>query len=277
MYQPPAGNRKPPRSMITAGILIAILAVVTIVSAFTVMQLPDPVTDQGKDIDLLYQPVLAISLIVFFGVTAAIIYALFRFRRTGPEIPEQVHGNNKLEFTWTAIPILILVVLFIPSFRLVLDLKTPPADDEIDITVEAVGHQWWWEFIYPDDGVRVQVTPPNYDDLTPPTMVVPVGKTVRVIVRSTDVIHSFYFPNSLYKIQAVPGNLNEMHFRISPENVGTYSGQCYQFCGTRHADMLFIVDAVSEADYERWLSEAQAAQGVIPAAAEAVAAGAGGN
>jgi cytochrome c oxidase subunit 2 len=248
--------------MIVAGVLILILAVVTIVSALTVFQLPDAITEEARRTDALYQATLIVSFIVFFGVTAAIIYAIFRFQRRSPdEIPQQIHGSSFLEVTWTVIPIIILVALFIPALVLLMDLKNPPPDDEVDVTVEAVGHQWWWEFIYPESGIRVQATPPNYEDLTPPVLVVPVDQTILIRVRSTDVIHSFSAPNTLYKIQAIPGNVNEMHFKAEKE--GTYFGQCYQFCGLRHSDMLFTLDVRSEADYNRWLQETRRAQGIV--------------
>jgi cytochrome c oxidase subunit II len=262
MTQDPAGRRRPPVSIIIAATLIVILAVVTIVGALTVFQLPHPVTHDGKNVHLLYEAVLAVSFFIFFLVTAGIIWAIFRYRRVDDTIPEQVHGSNVLEMTWTIIPIIILVVLFIPALILVLDLKTPPKDSEIDLTVNAIGHQWWWEFEYPDKGVTVQATPPNYDDLTPPTLVLPVGKTIVINVSSTDVVHSFYAPHTLYKIQAIPGMINTIHFVIDEE--GTYSGQCYQFCGLRHSDMRFVIDARSEADFEAWLAQTQAEQGVTP-------------
>ena len=258
----PGGNRAPSGSMIVAGIIIFILAIVTVVSALTVFQLPDAVTEQARRTDALYQATLAISFIVFFGVTAGIIYAVFRFKRRSPdEVPEQIHGSSFLEVTWTVIPIIILVALFIPALVLLIDLKNPPAEGDVDVTVEAIGHQWWWEFVYPDDGIRVQPTPPNYDDLSPPVLVVPVDQVILVRVRSTDVIHSFSAPNTLYKIQAIPGNVNEMHFRAEKE--GTYFGQCYQFCGLRHSDMLFTLDVRSEAEYNQWLQETRAAQGIV--------------
>lgn len=268
MNQHPAGNGRPSTGTVIAVILIVILGFFTILGAVTVFQLPDPITEQAKRTDLLYQPVLAISFIVFFLVTSAIIWAIFRYRRTGPELPAQIHGSSALELTWTVIPIIILVVLFIPSLILVLDLKTPPADDDVDLVVEAVGHQWWWEFVYPDANIRVQATPPNYDDLTPPALVVPVGKTVVVKVRSTDVIHSFSAPNTLYKIQAIPGNVNQMHFKA--EKVGVYTGQCYQYCGLRHSDMRFVLEVKSQADYDAWVRQEQARQGVSDSSDHAV-------
>jgi cytochrome c oxidase subunit 2 len=264
MTQNPAGRRRPSVSIIIALALILILAVVTIVGALTAFQLPDAITETSKDVDLLYQAVLAVSFVIFFLVTAGIIWAVFRYRRVDDTIPEQVHGSSTLEAVWTVIPIIILVFLFVPSLIFLLDIKTIPDDEDVDIRVVAVGHQWWWEFKYPDDGVTVQATPPNYDDLDPPALVVPVGQVIVIEIRSTDVIHSFGIPNTLYKMHAVPGNINYMHIKV--EDVGVYRGQCYQFCGLRHSDMLFVLDVRSQADYEAWLRETQAAQGVVPPA-----------
>jgi cytochrome c oxidase subunit II len=256
---------KPPARSIVALAIIVVLAIVTIIAAVTVFQLPDPVTEEGKRTESLYQPVLAVSFVVFFAVTSGIIWAMLRYKRQSEDeaLPVQVHGSSVLEATWTIIPIIILVALFIPSLILVLDLKNPPDDEDADVRVEAIGHQWWWEFRYPDDGVVVQATPPNYDNLEPPTLVLPVGAEVVIHLSSTDVVHSFSAPNTLYKLQAIPGNINTMHMTF--EQTGVFSGQCYQFCGLRHADMLFLIDVREQADYEAWLSETQAAQGVDPA------------
>lgn len=262
MNQHPAGNRNFTGATLVAAILITILGAVTILSFFTVFQMPDAITEEGARIDSLWQVTLAICLVVFFMVTAGIIWAIFRYRRRGPELPEQIHGSDKLEMAWTIIPILILVGLFAGSIGLLLDLKQQPSESEADIVIEVVGHQWWWEFIYPASGIRIQAVPPNYEDLKPPALVLPVGKTVLLKVRSTDVIHSFYAPNTLYKIQAIPGNINQMHFKLRVKDTGTYHGQCYQFCGLRHSDMLWILDARSESDFQRWVSETRRAQGL---------------
>src|SRR3954454_18212988 len=114
---------RPSGSMIIAGVLILILAVVTVVGALTAFQLPEAITEEGKRTHVLYEVVLAISFLVFFGVTSALIYAIFRFRRQpGDPLPVQVHGSSTLEFLWTAIPVIILIALLIPSILLVIDL-----------------------------------------------------------------------------------------------------------------------------------------------------------
>jgi cytochrome c oxidase subunit II len=251
------GGRWSPGTAIAIG-LIFIVGLVCLIASQNVLQLPEAITVQGDRIKNLYTATLAICLIVYVLVTGGIIWAIFQFKRKSPdEIPAQIHGSSKLETIWTAIPIMILVGLFIPAMILVLDLKTPP--DDPFVTVDAVGHQWWWEFAY-ENGIKVQSLPPNYDDLDPPRLVVPVGQTVRVVVKSTDVIHSFSAPNLLYKVQAIPGNINEMHFKA--EKTGEFLGQCYQFCGLRHSDMRWVLDVRSEADYNRWVSETRRAQGL---------------
>jgi cytochrome c oxidase subunit 2 len=256
-----------------AGALIVALAVLTIVGAVFAFQLEEPITSQARDIDLLYKITLAISLLVFFGVSAGIIWAIFRYRRTSDELPVQVHGSSTLEFTWTVIPILILVGLFVPSLALMIDLKSPSAEAEADVVVEVVGHQWWWEFRYPNEGIDIAPIPPSYqlenvplgdDAFAPPTIVLPVDARVLFKVGSADVIHSFYLPQFLFKMHAVPGTINE--FDVDLEEEGAYTGQCAQFCGLRHADMLFIIDVRSQAEYEQWLTETRQDQAAAQAA-----------
>jgi cytochrome c oxidase subunit 2 len=259
MNQPPAGSRKPSKSTIIAGLLILGVIGITVLGGLTALQPRDSITEQGDRTMLLYNVTLVVSSVIYVLVTSALIWAVFRYKRRGPAMPVQVHGSNVLELGWTIVPILILVGLFIPTLILVTDLKTPPDDDDVFLTVEAVAHQWWWEFIYPD-GTRIQQTPPNYEDLTPPSLVIPTDKTVVVKVRSTDVVHSFYAPNTLYKVQAIPGTVNQLHFKVEDE--GVYYGQCYQFCGLRHSDMLFLLDARTESEYQSWLGEQRRAQGI---------------
>ncbi len=257
----PSGRRKPPLRMLIAITLITILGAVTILGGVTVLQLPHPISTQAHDTHLLYEAVLAVSLVVFFGVTSGIIWAIFRYKREPGDdtIPEQIHGSNALEMTWTIIPILILVALFIPALLLVLDLKSQPAEADAAVVVDVYGHQWWWEFDYNQDGFKVQPTPPDYANLDPPRLVVPVGETVLLRIHSTDVVHSFSVPHLLYKIQAIPGNVNEMHFKIKDNEIGTYTGQCYQFCGLHHSDMRFVLDVRSQADYDAWVAQQKAA------------------
>jgi cytochrome c oxidase subunit 2 len=222
-----------------------------------------PATDSGRIVQGIYSLVTWIDLAIFIVVFGLLAFAVLRYRvrpgQAAGALPKQVHGNALMELTWTIIPAIILIFIAVPTWSGIFRAARPPAQGAF--IVEAIGHQWWWEFKYLDDGVTVQATPPNYDDLDPPALVVPVGTTIVIDIRSTDVIHSFGIPNTLYKMHAVPGNINQMH--ITVEDVGVYRGQCYQFCGLRHSDMLFILDARSQADYEAWLRETQAAQGIV--------------
>ena len=256
----PPGRRKPTVGELFALTLIVILAVVTIVAALTVFQLPHPISEQADNTHLLYEAVLVVSFVVFFLVTAGIIWAALHFKRKPGDdrIPEQIHGSNVLEMTWTVIPVLILVALFIPSLIIVLDMKSQPAEADAAVVVDVYAHQWWWEFDYNQDGFKVQATPPDYANLDPPALVVPVGETVLLRIHSTDVVHSFYVPHLLYKIQAVPGNINEMHFKVKDSEVGVYTGQCFQFCGLHHSDMRFVLDARTQADYNAWVAQQKA-------------------
>ena len=135
MNQPPAGSRRPSNATIISGLLILAVIAITVLGALTALQPPDSVTELGNDVWMLYQATLAVSLTIYVLVTSAIIWAVFHFKRRGPAIPDQVHGSTVLELTWTVVPVLILVALFVPSFILVRDLKTPPNDEDVYLTV----------------------------------------------------------------------------------------------------------------------------------------------
>jgi cytochrome c oxidase subunit 2 len=253
------------RSGSNSGTLIAIFLIVVLVAAtmvayFTVMQFPDQVTEEADDINSLYAITLALATFVFLSVEALIIWVVFRFRRRSNTDPAQVHGNNRLEFGWTAIPVMIMVVLFTLSAPLVIDLRDSEAE-AADLTVNVTGRQWFWEYEYPEEGITIQEIP-DYENPDPPALVVPVDQLVVLNVTSGDVVHSFYVPDFLYKIQAIPGQVNEMHF--TAEEIGTYTGQCAQFCGLNHAQMLLKVEVVSQEDYDAWVEEQLAAQEETP-------------
>lgn len=290
MIQPSRGSRRPSGWVLLAIVLIAVLGIVVVISSLTVLQLPEAVTEQGKKTKDLYTATLTISMIIYFGVSAGIIWAIFRYRRTGPELPPQTHGNSTVEFICMVIPIVILVGLFIPSLILLIDLKTPPDDSKLVsgevMTVEVIGAQWYWQFVYCptgkvydasalldcESGNNLRVSGAGTSQ--PPVLVLPVGQTVVLKIKSNDVVHSFYAPHLLYKMQAIPGNINEMHFKI--EKAGTYTGQCYQFCGLSHADMRFAIDAKDPAEYQQWLNQQKKAQG-LPAGPDNLAAADSGN
>lgn len=209
---------------------------------------PDPVTEDGQDVFNLYLLVLALAAIVFVGVEGFILYAIFRYRRQPGDdvLPEQHHGNNTVEVIWTIIPTVIVLILF--TFSVITLGQMEGGSEEPGVTIEVDGFQWQWTFSYPEGG-NVTGAIGN-----PPTLVVPVNEPVRLVLTSLDVNHAFYVPQFLIKRDLIPvgenGTPNELEFTITEE--GTYAGQCAEFCGTAHADMTFVVDAVSRAAYDEY-------------------------
>ena len=184
---------------------------------------------------------------MFLVVAGLLVWSMIRYRRRGDELPRQIHGNNKLELTWTLIPLLLVVVLFVVTIQgqnKALEKSTRPA-----LEVDVLAFQWSWRFAYEGQGVVVTGSPGNI-----PELVVPVGQPVRIRLRSADVVHSFYVPRTLFKRQAIPGRTTE--FDLTFEKVGTYQGHCVQFCGLAHDDMLFRVRVVSPGEFQSWLAQA---------------------
>jgi cytochrome c oxidase subunit 2 len=208
---------------------------------------PQSVTEEGRAIHGLYNLFLYIAAVIFVVVSGLVIWSVIRYRRRGDELPKQTHGNNRLELTWTLIPTVIVLFLFVVTIQAqnkVLDSSARPG---VNVTVTAF--QWSWRFTYEGTGAEVLGSPERI-----PEMVVPVGQTVRVKLVSADVVHAFYVPQTLFKRQAIPGTDNE--FDLTFEKVGLYHGQCTQFCGLQHPDMVFRVRVVSQGEYQSWLTAA---------------------
>ncbi len=184
----------------------------------------------------------ALSLAIL--VWALIIVAAIRFRRTerNPEPRSQRANNVPLEIAWTIVPLLIVVGLFIYTYRIEAGVEALAADAPVRVTVN--GFRWGWTFAYAG-GPTIDGT-----SLHPPQMVLPAGRTAAITVTSSDVIHSFWVPDMLFKRDAVPGRATT--FDLTPTTPGTYLGRCGEFCGLNHALMTFSVRVVSPAEYERW-------------------------
>ena len=207
---------------------------------------PDPATAAGQDVFNLYLIVLALAAIVFFGVEGFILYAIFRYRRRPGDdvLPEQHHGNTAVEIVWTIIPTVIVFILFGFSLVTLGEVEASSEDPGVEIRVE--GFQWSWRFHYPGEVVS------GPQGAEPPVLGVPVDEPVRVILESDNVNHAFYVPEFLLKRDLIPGQTNVLEFTVTEP--GTYAGQCAEFCGTAHADMVFTVEAVERADYDAWLA-----------------------
>jgi cytochrome c oxidase subunit 2 len=205
---------------------------------------PSPVTTEGRDARNAYNIFLVAAAVVFTVVAVWLLWSVVRYRRRGDELPSQIHGNNKLELIWTAIPLALVLFLFVVTIRAQNRiLADPPARVTVDITA----FQWSWEFDYEGSSTQIIGSPGHV-----PELVVPVGVPIHMKLRSADVVHSFYVPRALFKRQAIPGTTNE--FEMNFQKVGTYHGQCALYCGLAHSDMLFRIRVVSQDQFDRFLS-----------------------
>ena len=213
--------------------------------------MPTPVTTQAREIEQLYNIVFIIAAAIFIFVEGLIVYAVVRYRRRPHDssLPVQTHGNNLLEVIWTLIPTAIVLVLFVLSWQTLNNIEK--VSNQTDIRVRAVAQRFQWSFEYlSPDGQQVLFTQ------LAPEMVVPVGTTIHLGLRSPDVIHAFYVPRFLFKRDVVPGVENAFEFLIEESDAGqSFSGQCAELCGEFHGAMRFTVRAVTLAEYETWLQQ----------------------
>jgi len=210
----------------------------------------------------LHNLVLVIVTVITLFVAGLLVYVMFRFNSKRNPVASRTSHNTVIEVLWTVIPVLILVVIAIPSFRLVYfeDRTNTP-----DMTIKVTGHQWYWEYDY-GDAAKVDFNSRIVadEDLKPGQLrlldvdnqlVVPAGKNIRILTTSADVIHSFFIPSLGVQRYAIPGRTIETWFRV--DKPGTYYGECNQICGTNHSFMPISVKAVSEQEFQAWIVEAK--------------------
>ena len=209
--------------------------------------------------NILIMPIITV-ITIFVAILLAI--CVFRYSRKSNPTPSRTTHNTMLEVLWTIVPILILVVIAIPSFRLLyFQRDIPPAD----ITIKAIGNQWYWSYEYPDhDDFSFDSLLIEEEDLQPGQprllavdneVVVPVNKVVRVLVTASDVIHNWAMPAFGVKMDGVPGRINETWFKA--ERTGVFYGQCSELCGSRHAFMPIAVRVVTQEEFDAWVEEAK--------------------
>jgi cytochrome c oxidase subunit 2 len=219
-----------------------------------------PHTEFGRDIDALWNRLLLLGTIVFVLVESALIFVVFRYRhRGGDGKPPQTHGSTKLEILWTLIPAVILVFIAIPTVRTT--FKTQAAAAPGSLNVEVIGHQWWWEFRYPEYGI-----------VTANELYVPTGRTVNFTLHSADVIHSFWTPQLGGKRDVIPNRTN--HLWYTPDSslqASVWNGFCAEYCGTSHANMRFRVFTVKPEQFASWVAwqKTPAAFGAVASATTA--------
>jgi cytochrome c oxidase subunit 2 len=217
----------------------------------------DAATEVMERIDSFHNLLLWLVTIITLFVLGLLIYVMVRFNAKSNPVPSRTTHNTFIEIIWTVVPIAILIVIAIPSIRLLnLQLDIPKAD----LTIKATGKQWFWSYSYPDNG------PFEFDSILAADkqprllsvdneMVVPVNKTVRIITTAADVIHAFAVPSFGIKIDAIPGRINETWFKANKE--GMYYGQCSELCGKDHAFMPIAVRVVSDQAFAAWVADAR--------------------
>ena len=231
------------------------------------------VTPTMERINSFHNLLLYITVAISLFVLGLMLFAMVRFRKSANPNPTRTTHNTLVEVVWTVVPIVILVTIAVPSFRLLFfaDRAANP-----EMTIKAIGHQWYWSYEYPDhgdfsfDAIMIpddQIKAGQVRLLsTDNAVVVPVDTDVRLLTTSVDVIHAFAMPAFGVKLDANPGKVNETWFRVT--KAGTYYGQCSELCGVNHGFMPIEIRAVSKAEFTRWVEEAKTAFGTpaMPAA-----------
>ena len=206
---------------------------------------------------LLLPIIIAISVFVLF----LMVYACIRFRASRNPNPSTTTHNVAVEVLWTLVPCLILIVMAVPSFKILYKQDTIP---KAEVTVKAIGYQWYWGYEYPDENIIFDSYMIETKDLKKDQprllavdneVVVPVNKVVKVLITANDVLHAWALPSFGVKRDAVPGRINETWFKA--EKVGTYYGQCSELCGIKHAFMPITVRVVTDEEYQEWLTGAK--------------------
>jgi cytochrome c oxidase subunit II len=211
----------------------------------------DPVSPPAESIRDLFILVGAISAGILLVVGGMLVYCIVRFRARAPAgqreaEPPQLYGSGPIEVAWTVGPVLIVFVLFLVVIRTVFDVRRGDMPDDA-LHVRVIGHQWWWEFEYPESGVRTA------NELHVPISDADQARAVVLELESADVVHSFWVPRLAGKTDLIPGRKNTMWFEA--QQAGVYHGQCAEYCGTQHANMLIRVVAHPAGEFQAWLDD----------------------
>jgi cytochrome c oxidase subunit II len=240
------------RMRVALGVITALL-IALVSSTYALADGPwpnDPQGPQAKSIADLYWIMFVAAVIVLAIVDGGIIYAGIKFRERPGHVAKQFHGQNFLELTWTVIPTLMVVSFSVLSWQK-LDFINNTRSSDVGMVIQAEGSQWTWTFSYPHED-RFKLLEGYLQ--TGEELHIPVGMKVRIELSSKDVIHSFWVPSIGGKKDAVPGRATELW--IQADKPGTYKGQCFEFCGDGHADMLITLVAHQQNDYAAWAQQA---------------------
>jgi cytochrome c oxidase subunit II len=249
-----------PRRLATAALTVVLALALAACSQDLPNTTFDPHTELGRAIDGLWDKMLFWGTLVFILVEAALIFVVLRYRRrAGRPDPKHVHGNTTLEILWTVLPAVILVLIAVPTVRTIFRFQAAAPANSVQVNV--IGHQWWWEFEYPQYGFK-----------TANEIYLPVGRTVSFHLRTQDVLHSFWIPQLGGKRDVITNRTNYLWFTPdSTLGANVWNGFCAEYCGASHANMRFRAFTVPNADFERWAAHQKsgAVIGAPPAPAPA--------
>lgn len=227
------------------------------------INLPPPRSPIAVQLYDLHNLILWICVVIFVAVFAVMFYSIYKHRKSVGHQAAHFHENTAVEVTWTIVPVIILVAMAWPATRTMIEMRDTPNSD---MTIKVTSSQWKWEYEYPDHGIKFTSNLATTQDQingkaekgehylleVDNPMVVPVGKKVRVVLTSQDVIHSWWVPELGIKQDTIPGFVKDGWFSV--DQPGTYRGQCAELCGKAHAYMPIVVEAKTEADYEQWIA-----------------------
>ncbi|MEO6187142.1 MAG: cytochrome c oxidase subunit II [Steroidobacteraceae bacterium] len=240
-------------------------------AAWTGLNMTRGVSTLSGEIYSLHMLIFWVCTVIGVLVFGVMIFSLVKFRKSQGAVPDtQLLHSTKAEIIWTAIPVVILVVMAVPAARTLIRIEDA---SNTEVTIKVTGYQWKWQYEYLDENVSFFSTlsrdsdaarqlnsgvdpksVPDYLLSVDNPLVVPVGKKVRILLTSQDVIHAWWVPALAVKKDAIPGFMNELWFQIQPDKAGLYRGQCAELCGRDHGFMPIVVDAKSPADYAAWLA-----------------------
>jgi cytochrome c oxidase subunit II len=229
-----------PRRLARAALTVALLAFVAACGQDQPNSIFHPHTDVNREVGSLFDILIIAGTVTFVLVEAVLLVCLFKFRhRPGQKAPEQVHGNTTLEITWTIIPAVILIVIAIPTVRAIFHTQSKARADALQ--VEVIGHQWWWEFRYP-----------QYNIITANELYMPLGRTVNFTLKTQDVLHSFWIPQMSGKRDLISNKTNYLWFTPDSTTVNAWNGVCVEYCGASHANMRFKAFTVTPEQFQSW-------------------------
>jgi cytochrome c oxidase subunit 2 len=250
-------------------IIVSLLTILFSSSAFAAFPTPwqlyfqEPATEIMQEIIHLHDFMMYIITGIVLVVLVLLTYVCVRFYHEWNPVPQKFTHNVAIEVIWTVIPVIILCFIAVPSFKLLKKEETKPI---ADMTVKVVGYQWYWKYEYPDNGnfsfdsymldsKKLQSGQIRLLDVDN-RVVIPQGATVRFLITAADVIHSFTVPSFGFKVDAIPGRINETYAKV--DKIGVYYGQCSELCGVNHGFMPIAVEVVSKEDFEKWVEASKA-------------------